>query len=87
MPAAARLRSPVIVFGPHYEGKKTYLLFVLFGSFLAADEVPFRSAVSLRGLNEALVVIAEKLTPAVVMVATKAISSSRITRQPHTGSG
>jgi serine protease Do len=47
------------------------LLVILFGSVLAADEVPLRSALSARGLNETLVGIAEKLTPAVVMVATE----------------
>ena len=49
---------------------KSALLIILFGSVLTADEVPSRST-SVRGLNEALVGIAEKLTPAVVMVATE----------------
>jgi len=47
------------------------LLVILFSSVLAADEVPSRSALSVRGLNETLVGIAEKRTPAVVMVATE----------------
>ena len=45
-------------------------LVILFASVVAADEAPSRSAVSVRGLNETFVGIAEKLTPAVVMVAT-----------------
>ena len=49
---------------------KSALLIILFGSVLTADEVPSRST-PVRGLNEALVGIAEKLTPAVVMVATE----------------
>src|SRR3974377_1442055 len=49
---------------------KSALLIILFGSVLLADEVPSRST-SVRGLNEALVVIAEKLTPACVRVATE----------------
>jgi serine protease Do len=47
------------------------LLVILFGSLLSAQEVRSPSAPSFRGLNEALIGIAERLTPAVVMVATE----------------
>ena len=46
-------------------------LVILFASVVAAGgRTPSRSAVSVRGLNETLVGIADELTPAVVMVAT-----------------
>lgn len=50
--------------------KKSLLLILVFGSVLTADEFPSRSA-SARGLSEALVGIAQKLTPSVVMVTTE----------------
>lgn len=51
--------------------KTTALLLVLVGSTLAADQLPSRNASSIRGLNESLIAIAEKLTPAVVTVFTE----------------
>ncbi|NWF86054.1 MAG: trypsin-like peptidase domain-containing protein [Bryobacteraceae bacterium] len=49
--------------------KREDLLFVIvFSAALAAGEVPSRSGPAIRGLNEALVAVAEKITPAVVMV-------------------
>jgi serine protease Do len=50
---------------------KYALLVILLGRLLPADEVAFRTPLSARGLNETLIGIAEKLTPAVVMVATE----------------
>jgi serine protease Do len=47
------------------------LLVILFGSAIAAQDVRPPAAASVRGLNEALICVAEKLTPAVVMVATE----------------
>jgi serine protease Do len=52
---------------------KTLNLFfvIVFSAVLAAEEIPPRTALSARGLNEALVEVAEKVTPAVAMVITE----------------
>jgi serine protease Do len=44
------------------------LAVILFSAVLAAEEIPHRTAPSARGLNEALVDVAENVTPAVAMV-------------------
>jgi serine protease Do len=48
-----------------------FLFVIVFSALLAAEEIPPRTALSARGLNEALVEVAEKVTPAVAMVATE----------------
>ena len=51
---------------------KTAKLFaIVFSVVLAAEEIPSRIALSARGLNEALVGVTEKVTPAVAMVITE----------------
>jgi serine protease Do len=44
------------------------LLGVVLSAVLAAEEIPARSVLSVRGLNEALIGVAEHVTPAVAMV-------------------
>ena len=44
------------------------LLVVVLSAVLAAEEIPARSALSVRALNEALIGVAEHVTPAVAMV-------------------
>jgi serine protease Do len=53
--------------------KTSKLLFaIVFSAVLTAGEIPSRTALSARGLNEALVGVAETVTPAVAMVTTEA---------------
>lgn len=47
------------------------LFLIAFSGVLAAEDIPSRSALSTRALNEALVGVAEQVTPAVAMVATE----------------
>jgi serine protease Do len=52
--------------------KTPNLLFVIvFSAVLTAEETPTRTALSARGLNEALVGVAEQVTPAVALVTTE----------------
>jgi serine protease Do len=47
------------------------LFLIVFSAVLAAEEIPSRFALSARGLNEALIAVAEHVTPAVAMVITE----------------
>jgi serine protease Do len=52
--------------------KRRNLLFpIVFSVVLAAEDLPTRTALSARGLNDALISVAEQVTPAVAMVTTE----------------
>jgi hypothetical protein len=50
---------------------QSFLFAIVFTAVLAADQIPSRTPLSARGLNEALVGVAEKVTPAVATVTTE----------------
>lgn len=50
---------------------QSFLFAIVFTAVLSAEKIPSRPSLSARGLNEALVGVAEKVTPAVAMVATE----------------
>jgi len=57
--------------------RMTLLLAIVFSGALAAEEIPSRTALSARGLNEALVSVTEKVTSAVVTVITEGYQEVR----------